>query len=71
MRTLTAFVVLIIAGVMVTLDTAEAHWRSTTLWRCPPAFIRRNIPADLIGLFASGGIGGTNTGISILFSSPR
>jgi hypothetical protein len=36
----------------------------------PPAFFRPNIPGGLIGLFVSGAIGGTDTGISIVFSSP-
>ena len=71
MRTIIAFAVLsIIAAMMFTFDTAEAHWRSTRTWRCPPAFIHPSTPGDLIGLFASGAIGGTHTGISIVFSLP-
>jgi len=46
MRTLIAFSVLsIIAARMFTLDTAEAHERSTTpIWRCPPCIYPSQYP---------------------------
>ena len=37
MRTLAFAVLSTITAMLLTLDTAEAHWRPTTqTWRCPP-----------------------------------
>jgi hypothetical protein len=72
MRTLAFVVLSIIASMIFTLETAEAHWRPTTrAWRCPPVFIRPNIPDGPTGLFVSGAIDGTDTGISIVFNSSQ
>jgi hypothetical protein len=71
MRTLAFAVLSTIAAMMFTVDTAEAHWRPTTrIWRCPPCIFPPQYPRRSFGLFVSGVIGGTNTGISIVFSSP-
>ena len=72
MRTLAFAVLSTITAMLLTLDTAEAHWRPTTqTWRCPPCIFSPPYPGGLIGLFVSGAIGGTDTGISIVFEFAR
>jgi hypothetical protein len=70
MRTLAFAVLSIIAAMIFTLDTAEAHWRPTTgTWRCPPCVYPSQYPRRSVGLFVSLATGGgRDTGISIVFS---